>query len=146
MKACVVCVSAMKIEARSLAASLRQGGLEVCEEVVDVVTAAALTEGHGTVPQQVLDCIQSADVCYFLLEGGTEIAPSFGECLRFAATLGKKIVAIVEGQLPSIVDDVADTVLVPGSKMAVASAMGDVSSDHPARTAGPREIERVKCQ
>lgn len=145
MKACLVYVVEMKAEAESLANRLRTDGFEVCLELVDAVVAQALSAGEG-VPTNVLECIRSADVCYFLLDGNVDLAAGIDESLRFAAGDGKRIVAIVEGQLPVAVDDLASTVLVPGSASASAAATENVPSDHPGRPGGRRHIERVKCQ
>jgi len=145
MKACVVYVSSMKGEADSLEEQLRQAGLEVCKVLVDAPVADALQNGGGSVPASVRDCITESDVCYFLLNG-EPVNASIGEVLRLAATLGKRIVAVVQGDLPVEVDDVANTVLVPGSPSGVAAAGDNASSDHPGRKGRRREIDRVKCQ
>ncbi|MEV8521606.1 hypothetical protein ABZR86_17570 [Dyella marensis] len=146
MKACVVYISAMKGEAESLEAQLKKAGAEVCKVLVDAAVAEALQNAGGAVPANVRDCMAASDVCYFLLDGNPAIV-GIGEALLLAATLGKKIVAVVQGDdLPSDVDDVAHTVLVPGSPSAVAAGKEDIPSDHPARKGRKREIDRVRCQ
>jgi hypothetical protein len=136
----------MSAEADILIARLEQNSVSACKILLQELGRNLNNKGTEGLPDAVQKCLSDADVFYILLShddaGDLGVASSLNVC----ATTGKKIVAIVEGSLPSEVDDLADVVFVPGSLNSPRAATAEVSSDHPDRAGKVREIKRIKCQ
>lgn len=149
MKACIVYIASLKIEAATVATKLDAEGYTYCLEEVDAAVADAILNDITAIPQRILDCLKDANCCVLLL-GQNETDEAMGAIGGVASDSGCRVVAISD----QVADDMARN--VDAFVDAVASYDLDDILDivkgkdrWPADRGGnavKREIRRVKCQ
>lgn len=149
-RACLIYVSATTGMAPAARARLEADGYTVCEVLADLDTAAAAATQDGSVlPSPLKDCIDTADLCVFLLPedaGGDGLMVSGG---GMASELGKPFIGVVDGQretLPEPFEMDAAGIVRDCDESLSKAIKGDRSFKNPDGTVRERGIRHLKCQ
>jgi hypothetical protein len=149
-RACLIYVSATAGMVSPARARLEAEGYAVCEVLADIDTAtAASVNDIDALPSAVRECVETADLCVFLLpqdvanDGGIPAGGSL------ASTLGKPFIGIVQGEREAAPDPFEQDAagIVHDCDETLAKAIrGDRSFRNPDGTVRERSIRHLKCQ
>lgn len=146
-KACVIYTQSKQAEAEAASAKLKDAGYDICMAEVSSEEADAVKLGDvESLPTQVRDCLDGADVCVILIDEDVD----FGDIGGIASDEGCRVVTVggEPEDLSEDLDDIIDGHLpTPESPDFIDVIEGEperVGTDDEA--AAPRKPPRVKCQ
>jgi hypothetical protein len=149
MKACIIYLASLKVEADAVAAKLAVEGYTNCLEEVEAAVADAILHDVAAIPRRISDCLKDADCCVLLL-GQDETDEAMGAIGGVASDGGCRVVAVsdqVADNIAKSVDAFIDAIVPCDLEDLIDIVKG---KDHwPADAGGKevqREIRRVKCQ
>lgn len=149
-RACLIYVSATAGMVPAARARLEAEGYGVCEVLADLDTAAAAAAQDGSVlPSPLKDCIDTADLCVFLLP---EDAASDGLMVAgggLASELGKPFIGVIDGgrdALPDPFEQDSAGIVYDCDESLSEAIKGDRSFRNPDGTVRERGIRHLKCQ
>ncbi len=148
MKACIIYLTSLKVEADAVAAKLATEGYTCCLEEVEAAVADAILNDVTAIPPRILDCLKDADCCILLL-GQDETDEAMGAIGGVASDGGCRVVAVSD----QVADDLAKNVDVFVDAV-VSCDLDDIMDIVKGKDRWPsdaegkavkREIRRVKC-
>lgn len=149
-RACLIYVSATAGTVPAARVRLEAEGYAVCEVLADLDTAAAAAAQDGSaLPSPLKDCIETANLCIFLLP---EDAASDGLMVAgggLASELGKPFIGVIEGgrdALPDPFEQDAAGIVHDCDESLSEAIKGDRSFRNPDGTVRERGIRHLKCQ
>ncbi len=150
-KACVIYTPEKAAEAAKVAARLGDDGFAVCrEEVTSEEAITAKASNTSSLPAQVLQCLEGAEVCVILLEEDVGTDAGMGGISGIASDGGCRVVTVGGSPeaLPTELDDIIDGhVPSADSPDLIDIVNGRPDRIQPDDTSAPkRDEDRVKCQ
>lgn len=149
-RACLIYVSATEDGVLAAQQRLEAQGYSVCAVEADDADAKAAQSGDGGLPEPLMNCIESSDVCVFLLPSEAASDCLLGASAGAAIGQGKPIVGIVWGQrgdYPEEFGDYARSMVRRDSERIEDALAGAEIWEGPDRTlVPPRTIKHVRCQ
>ena len=150
-KACVIFSAAKQAEADQVVQRLKNEGFEVCAQEVAPDVAQAVKCGDTTsVPAQVADCLEGADVCVILVDKDANASAAMGGLAGIASDGGCRVITVGGSPeaLPRELDDIIDG-HVPSAEnpdlIGIVQGRTDrIKPDN--KPAEKRDEDRVKCQ
>lgn len=95
--ACVIYVASTKSELPRVQVELERNGYVVCTVLAAVDTVRKLRSDEGDVPEAIRRCIESSDLCVFLVPEDEVEDGGLHGAAGLASQLGKRIVGLVNG-------------------------------------------------
>ncbi|MGN6155713.1 MAG: hypothetical protein ACTHN4_08255 [Sphingomicrobium sp.] len=146
-KACVIYTPQKKTEAQSTAGRLQDDGFDVCLTEVSAEVANAVQAGNqSSLPTDVKDCLDGAEVCVILVDEAIDLGGIGG----IASDVGCRVVTVGgdPDKIPTELDDIIDGhVPSPDDPELIGVVEGQPERIKPDHTsAPPRKPDRVKCQ
>lgn len=149
-RACLIYVSATASKVPVTQARLEAEGYKVCKVLADLeVAIAAEAQVGGSVPPALKDCIETADLCVFLLPDDSAADGCMGAGGGLASELGKPFIAVVDGAREILPDPFEKDAAGIGHDCdeGLGNAIrGDRSFRNPDGTVRKRNISHLKCQ
>lgn len=148
LKACVVCAASMQSHLPVIQKQLQDDGFTSCIVITTISVAVAARDGESDVPKEILDCINGADLCIFLIPEDCSSEPGVLGGAGVAVSAGKRILVVREGaKLPSVFEEHASAVLAVRSTHLASAIRGQSIWEGPdGAPMPPRKIDRIKCQ
>jgi hypothetical protein len=146
-KACVIHTPPKKSEAEATAARLENDGYSVCiTEVTAAVVNVVQAGDKNSLPDEVKECLDGAQVCVVLVDDAIDLGPIAG----IASDIGCEIVTVggSPADLPTSLDDITDGHLpTPEAPQFEEVVEGKPEMIKPDNTPSKdRDADRVKCQ
>lgn len=149
-RACLIYVSATAAMVSAARARLEGEGYRVCEVLADLDTArAAAAQDGSALPTALKDCIETADLCVFLLPESASGDGCMASGGGLASELGKPFIGVVEGGrdvLPEPFEKDAAGIVRNCDESLSEAIRGDRSFRNQDGTARERRIRHLKCQ
>jgi len=144
-KACVIFVARLEEKAAFVAASLESEGFDVCLHQASEEDARA-AKGGGTVNAGIAKCLDSADVCVFLIDDEEQYSG-----IGWAAIgAGTRVVGVLVGanaKASADIDEIGSSVLpISSENLGKALTGEDVWEGVDGKPVKPRNPRRQKCQ
>lgn len=149
-RACLIYVMATAGLRAVARVRLEAEGYEVCEVLADEDAALAAQAGDPKLPDDLKACIESAELCVFLLPADAANDGCLGAGGNFASQLGKPFIAAVDGArevLPQAFDaDAAGVVRDFGEALTDALRGDQKFKDVGGASTREVKIKVIKCQ
>jgi len=149
-RACLIYVSATARMVPAARARIEAEGYEVCEVLADLATATTAAAQDGSaLPPALKDCIETADLCVFLLPEDAVGDGCMASGGGLASELGKPFIGVIEGDrdvLPEPFEKDAAGIVHDCDDALSKAIKGDRSFKNPDGTARERSIRHLKCQ
>lgn len=146
-KACIIFTTTKEVEAEATAAQLRDNGYSVCMAEVTAEVGGAVKAGdQASLPAEVADCLQDAEVCIILIDETGDLGAIGG----LASDRGCRVVTVggspddLPQELEDIIDGHAPSLDAPELMDVVKGEPERIKSGH--EPAPGRKPDRVKCQ
>lgn len=149
-KACLIYVTVTTGLKAGARARLEAEYYDVCEVLADLDDAVSAEAGEPVLSADLKACIDTADLCVFLLPEDAAGDGSIGAGSGYASELGKPFIAVVGGErttLPEPFDADAAGIVHDAEEGLTDAIRGDTSFNKPDGSKGsPRKTDHVKCQ
>jgi hypothetical protein len=149
-RACLIYVSATASSRVEVRAELEANGFDVCEVEAKLEDALAAQAANTNLPQQLVDCINSADLCVVLLPESAEADALLGPAAALASEKSKRLIGVVAGSrsdYPEAIDDTGHALVREHSPRLKDAICGAEIWEGPDGAPVPdRKIKHVRCQ
>jgi len=149
-RACLIYVSTTAGMVQAAQARLESEGYKVCKVLADTDTAtSAMAETGSALPDKLKTCIETADLCVFLLPEAAADDGCMASGGALASELGKPFVGVVEGErvdLPESFEEDAAGIVLDCDESLSEAIRGDRSFKKSDGTLRERTIRHLKCQ
>lgn len=149
-QACLVYVAATAEKRDAVRVQLKEAGYTVCEVKADLEEALASQAGQTALSDGLKECIESSDVCVFLLPEDPASDGLMGAAAGAADSCGKPVVGVIEGRrstYPEEFQDTAHSMVREGSPSFPKAIGGEEIWERADRTrVTERPFKTVKCQ
>lgn len=149
-QACLVYVAATAEKRDAVRTQLEEAGYAVCEVKADLEEALAGQAGETALSEGLKECIESSDVCVFLLPEDPASDGIMGAAAGAADSCGKPVIGVIAGSRSAYPEEFQDTAhsMVREDSPSFSKAIGGEEIwERPDRTRiTERTFKTVKCQ